>query len=177
MSKALAALRDMRKHRDDLLDDATGWTVRALTHRPRVDAWSALEMIDHLRRTEQWVAREIHMSAQNQRRNAARTTPAQIILFTIMRSPLRVKVPKGSEELHPSSPGTLSVVANNWIAAGEQLELAISKLKEQEAQLAVVRHPVGGWMNATTAARFLEVHLRHHLHQWERLKAASAYAC
>jgi hypothetical protein len=171
MSKTQDEILLLRLYRDDLLQDAAAWSNDALQYRPRVGQWSALEVLDHLARIERWATKQMReRTVSTNPVHMTRSTFSQVLVFTVMRSPMRVAIPRGAEALHPSTPPTFRHAATAWKDAGLELERVVMNLREDQQDVAMLQHPLAGWMTPPTAVRFLGLHLRHHLRQWDRLR-------
>jgi len=167
-------LTKMQQERERTLDDLTLWPEEALRLRHGTKAWCALELMDHLTRVER-IAAATMLSHRGENRSAVwHHSLARVALFSIMRSSLRVSVPKNSPALLPALPQSLTVAATDWSAASSEAADVMSELSDTD-QEAVFLHPIGGWMSAAHAANFLLLHQLHHRGQWARLRQ-SAFA-
>lgn len=168
-----AEMNRFERQIDMLLRQAESWPQATLQLRPSIHAWCALEVLDHLRRSGESVAQQAeHELTAATTRRAGRSV-RKALLFTIMRSSLRVGVPKASPELHPHVPASLDDVANNLLQVGSRLRCLFDNLPFARGNAAVFYHPVGGWMSPAAALDFLTLHAGHHMHQLERLRNQS----
>ena len=146
------------------------WPEDRLTRRPPNGGWSALEVIDHVIRTE---AAVLAMMKGN-RGAGNRATVTQrlrgLMVFAVMVLPVRVKVPPGLDRLHPSTANrTLADLTKEWSRCRIALAHFTGSLSGAELREGLAKHPYGGWINAHDTLQFLRVHLRHHTYQIGRL--------
>jgi len=168
-----AAFLALVRERETILNEASTWTSEALCYRGAKDSWCALELIDHLSRAEKLTTVRIHETLRGNFPHRREGRLRRALLFSILQSSLRVSVPKQLPELIPQIPSTLQIVADDWRRAHSDLILTSKQVDLQDHRLAVFRHPVGGRMSLTSAITFLTLHLRHHRHQWNRLRIAA----
>jgi uncharacterized damage-inducible protein DinB len=166
----------IRRLKDETLAGLSAWSDAQLRYKPSPAEWSALEIVDHLARTDAGITRQmqINLAAPMELTLAGR---AAATAFNLMfRSPVRVKTPKEASAILPICPPDLATASSNWDEAIGVLRNFLSEL-QAEPEGGLFKHPVAGPMSLATGLEFIEVHTRHHLHQLARLrKAASAVA-
>ena len=155
--------------KDATLADLAQWPEPRLHRKPAAAEWSALEVLDHLARTDASIVAQM-------RKNAAAPLPLTLVnraagkAFNVMfRAPIRVKTPAAASAILPTAPPDYASAASAWNAAVGQLRAFLESL-DSAPQGAVFTHPGAGPMALGTALEFLETHTRHHLHQLERLR-------
>ena len=169
IAKPLAA---HRKRIEALLDDAHRWAPQDLVRCPSLGQWCALDVLDHLARTERSIA-------ERMREGLARPHPIPpadrlrtAAVFAVIAAPSRVRTPAGVEMVIPETPPSLDIAERLLREAHAHLTNAAGAVTANLRRWGVFRHPVGGWMSPSTTVRFVAVHLRHHEYQWKRLKTA-----
>lgn len=160
-----------------LLQEAGAWPRPALQLRPADRTWCALEVLDHLRRCSAVIAAQAEQQLALPTNRRVRCSVRRALLFAIMRSGLRVGVPKALPELHPCVPASFDAVAEDLLQVFDRLECLFRNLPLQQAKVPVFYHPIGGWMSPAAALDFLAVHARHHVHQLNRLKEQAESPC
>jgi hypothetical protein len=166
-------LFSLSESRIRLLHEAEAWPDSTLKKSRSFESWSALELIDHLTRVERVAMASLRKESAAKTRPSRNFSLRRTVLFAIMRSSLRVAVPKQLPELHPEMPASLTMATSAWDDAHDELLSFVRPLAMERENHACFRHPVGGWMNVTQLAEFLDLHLRHHQSQWVRLQQGS----
>ena len=166
MQKLLATM-DRRK--TELLTDAAAWKSEALLFRPQPTSWCALDVLDHLARTEAAVAQSV-LSNTSPVALSARDIAGSLLVYAAMYTPSRIKLPPGAEVVIPQTPSSLKEAADAWQTARQLVAQIVQSSQQNHARGGVFKHPVGGWMSAEGTLRFLDSHLAHHVFQWKRLR-------
>jgi len=146
-----------------------GW----LAYKPTPVKWSALEVLDHLRKAELVVLHSCKENLKSQKHLVTPSERAKAILFlTIMRLPTKVRVPEAVSFVRPDPVTSLQAVLESWAAERALLKAFFGSLPTSTENVGLVFHPTVGWMNLRTVMSFLSVHLRHHEYQLRRIKKA-----
>jgi hypothetical protein len=170
-------LRRLDRQKQKMLDTVEGYSPEWLTYSPATDAWSILQLFEHLIRTERAVretaARNLALSMP---RPTLRERWRAIYLLGMFLFPIRVRIPKAVSFVLPEQPESLGALAAQWSSERELLRQFL--LKQQRSALGemAMRHPAVGAMSLRTALRFLVVHLWHHQFQMLRLRWAITWA-
>jgi hypothetical protein len=137
--------------------------------------WTALEVVDHLRKVEEEFAREM----ATVRLPPIRVSPAErlkaLLVIVFMLLPGRVKVPPGAH-VYPDQELDEESVLLQWDARRTELLKIVRKLQAEGSRARIVRHPVSGWMGITEATWFLAAHTIHHRYQLRRIRRATERA-
>jgi len=134
-------------------------------------AWSVLEVIDHLRKTELAVLRSCERNMKT-RKDAVTSSERvkAVLLLAMMRLPVMVKVPRPVSFVRPDHVTSLQAVLDSWSVERVRLREFVGAFPRSAEPVGLVSHPAVGWMNLATILGFLSVHLRHHEYQLERIK-------
>lgn len=157
----------------ELLGELGGWEAERLRFQPGENEWSALQMVDHIIRTEREILLVVYGNEGVNRRVGAVDRIRTRFLHSVFRSGRRVKVPASVPIILPGAAKELDVLGKEWDEVRSTLDQNLQRIVSRSSAGAVFRHPVGGWMNMQGVLEFFSIHLVHHGFQLERLRAAS----
>jgi DinB superfamily len=147
------------------------WPHEWLTYKPTPASWSALDVLDHLRKTELAVFQSCEHNLKSSNQTVTLRERARGILFlAIMRLPVRVRVPDPVSFVLPGRVTSLQTVLDSWSAQRALLKAFLGAMGTANENVGVTFHPAVGWMNLRGAMSFLSVHIRHHEYQLRRIK-------
>lgn len=146
-----------------------------LAFRPAPDAWSLLQVADHLVRAEastlEAVRRRVDRLAERGRPDLLSRLRSRL-LFAFLRWPVRVRMPGAvAEVVRPGEGLELGGMESRWKEVREGWRELLDELPAAATSAVFLRHPVGGAMDAAATLDFFAVHHDHHLAQVERLLA------
>lgn len=95
-----------------------------------------------------------------------------VVRYVMMRSPMKIKVPRGAEAVFPKEGLGLDYVTTEWGKTRDDIGQLVRSLSEFQLNKGYVRHPVSGWMTPEMTLGFLRAHLSHHGFQIRRLERA-----
>jgi hypothetical protein len=167
------ALSTLEEQRAQVLASVASWSAARLGYRPSPNAWSAVEVLDHIARVE----REILTVAQRglvapHRRGVIDRVRVELLEW-LFRSDRRVRVPMSVPEVLPARDTDFDTVCRVWELARLDLTRFLAPLSPDQLVPGVFRHPVAGWMNVPQVLRFFWVHTHHHRYQLARLHGSS----
>ena len=93
-----------------------------------------------------------------------------VVFLAMMRLPIKVKVPEAVSFVRPDPVTSIEGVLASWNAGALQLTAFVEALSAGTEDIGLVFHPAIGWMDIRAALTFLEVHLRHHQFQLDRIR-------
>jgi len=157
----------------ELLEELGGWKPERLRFQPGANEWSALQMVDHIMRTEREILLVVYSNEGSNHSVGIVDRLRTRFVHSVFRSKRRVKVPSSARIVLPGSVTDLDVLAKQWNEVRATLAQNIERLVAQPPGRGIFRHPVGGWMDMQTVLEFFSVHMLHHGFQLERLHAAS----
>ena len=161
------------QRRDALLAELAQWSPEELRARPAAGAWCALEVVDHLVRSDREVLRMAEAARGKQRAMRPKDRVRAWMVLGVMWLPTRVAMPKPVESaVKPQTTEDLPALRAEWERVDAELHDYISGLSDAERRLGVARHPVSGWLDARAGVRFLQSHLVHHGYQIQRIRKA-----
>ena len=163
----------LEAQRIEMLADVARWPARLVAFRPRPDAWTAPEVLDHLVRTERGILTAAAAGLRTPHRRRIRDRIGVYLLDWLFRSDRRVRVPESvAAVVSPHAGADLRAVRRDWDDVRRDLSEFLAPLAAPDFSEAVFRHPVAGWMRVPDVLRFFWVHSHHHGFQLARLRAA-----
>ena len=163
----------LERQKAELIRRLEAWPQDWLTFKPAPAAWSVLEVIDHVRKTELAVLRSCERSLKT-RKDAV--TPSESVkarlLLAMLRLPIRLEVPEPVSFVRPDHVTSFQDVLDSWSVERLLLREFVGAFMRIAENVGLVFHPAVGWMNLGTTLKFLSVHLRHHEYQLQRIKKA-----
>lgn len=165
------ALRDFARRRDALLDALDALEPMRLRARPAPNAWSILEVVEHMVLAERAVLRDLPDPATlvGRPRRLRDRLGYGLVVF-ILTSRLRVQVPDAA--MLPQGERTLEELRAMWEENQAWLLGYVEGLDEVGASRAVFHHPITGPLDVDRAIRLGRIHFDRHLGQIERLRTA-----
>lgn len=169
MHPSLQASYDALERRtDSLLSRISALKPAQRAFHPQPGAWSAVQVADHLARTEQTVVQGMKRGVPaHKRQRKLRHVLAYPLVMTAMRVPIRVKAPL--PELVPREERPLEAVEADWRAARSSLRQHLEGIGEDDLDEPLILHPVAGPAGPGKLLAFLAAHIRHHEFQVGRL--------
>ena len=171
----MSSILRIEEQKRAMLDDLGQWTPERLTFQASASEWSALQMLDHLIRTEREILAVVYRNENQLHRYGVADRLRNRLLVALFRSKSRVKVPRSASLVLPGEATELPVLAAEWGVTRATLAQNIDRLFEGSSGKAIFKHPVAGWMSMQAVLDFFSVHLVHHGFQLDRIRAASAH--
>ena len=171
MASSLSTLIErLDEERQSFVDALDAAPPDLLTSKPSADAWSPLEIAEHVYRTERSVLRGVskQLDPENERRNIGEPSRARFIaLIVALRSPAKFKVPPNAAAVVPGEMAYEEIRAD-WTSFQAQWESIMANFPTEFESVGLTRHPVSGPMTLGQGLQFLAVHAARHLRQFER---------
>lgn len=171
MDRLLSHLDGIDARRRALLDLAASLDARDLTRRPGGDAWSVLEVVEHLVLAERAVLGDLEDPGV--RREAPRSLRGRVlhrVVLSILRFGIPVRVPAPS--MVPVGGRSLEELRAEWDQSFARMRRYVSELDPAAAGRAVFHHPVSGPLTTAQALELMDAHLLTHERQVRRILAA-----
>ena len=159
-----------QRHRRELLERLGGWSQEELATQPADGGWTALEVMDHLIRSEESIMRAMVAGAAAPCRIPAADRVKGALLTRMFLTPARVQVPARVSHILPRDVGSMEELAARWDAVEREMEGRLELWESVPGKLGIFRHPVAGWMSASGALSFLNAHIVHHGFQVDRIQ-------
>lgn len=167
-SDLIAGLECERAAFVDALD---GLSADQRTSRPSNDAWSPIEIAEHVYRSEQGFLKglERQLDPDGERRELGKPSRTRFLaLIAALKSPKKFKVPGGTASA--ANPGGMAYeeIRANWAEFPERWKAIITAFPDSLSNTGLIRHPISGPMTLTQTIKFLTVHAARHFKQLER---------
>ena len=163
----------LEQQRRELLHELDEWSPLRLAYRPGGRGWSALQVLDHLVRTEREILLVVYQ-------NEGGTFPFRVVdrvrtrlLCALFRTDRKVKVPSSASVVLPAENVDLPMVKLGWEELRKTLAENVERLLASYSGKGVFRHPVAGWMDMPAVLDFFSVHMIHHRFQLTRIRKVS----
>ena len=154
-----------------MLAEVQEWPTAMRSMRPRDGGWNALEVLDHLVRTETGICGVVAETMHEPRRIGVRDRLRFVLVERVFLSQRRVKVPESvTKFIWPGEGLELAEITARWDAG--RVRLAEVACEASACRGGVFRHPVSGWMSFEQVLRFFSAHMVHHQYQLERIRRA-----
>jgi uncharacterized damage-inducible protein DinB len=149
----------------------SSWNEVQLHSRRSPGCWSALEVLDHVVKTESaFLAEMSKASAGSGRRPGLPDRMRGVALVTMMSLPVRVKVPAAAAMVLPDTLCEWNELRIAWDTVRARLLAWIEQNAASVDDRGLVRHPVSGWLSLSQSLAFLAAHLQHHRYQLQRIQ-------
>jgi len=146
------------------------WLPVELCVRPAPDGWSAVDVLDHVAKTERAVFASMRENFNQPIRISLPDRLCGAFIIQFMRTPLRVRVPdRVAAAILPDGTADFTPLRRTWNASQAELKEWLSRLEKDPRSLVGFEHPVSGWMSVSQGLGFLASHVRHHRYQLVRI--------
>lgn len=153
---------------DQLFADLEKYSTEKLCKKPTPDAWSAIQVMHHLRLSEKYSLAycEKKLSFKPKLKKAGILAAGRAVIVDLyLSSPFKFKAPAAiSGDATPNS-GDLATIKKEWKRERDRLEKFINDLPAEYADKEVYKHPFGGRMSIKGMLQFFESHFRNHRKQ------------
>ncbi len=158
----------LQRQKAGLVQSLQSMSPGRLAHRPSAASWSALEIADHLARTEHAILGAVKAQMPWTTPVPRRDQFRAFLIASLFRTPARVKVPRAAAHVLPGELPRLPEVLALWDETRVQMAATLDPITPDVLARGAFRHPVSGWMTVTNTLRFLSVHMVHHQYQLNR---------
>lgn len=165
----------LERQKHELLTELGSWTPSRLAFQPAAEEWSALQMLDHILRTEREILLVVYRNERQPHRVGITDRIRTRFLQGVFRSDRKVRVPSSAKIVLPGKAPELALLRSDWDEVRATLAQNIERLTVRSSGKGLFKHPVGGWMDVQSVLEFLSVHLLHHGFQLARLRVASEH--
>ena len=163
----------LQSQKSGMLSEVRDWPAASLHYQPSSEGWSAIQVLDHLVRTEVEILAAARTGRSAPHRIGVTDRLRTRFLQSVFRSDRKVKVPSTATQMLPGPRLELRDVAQRWDESREALAVFVKAIPQGELNQGIFRHPVAGWMGTPEILEFFSVHIVHHRHQLTRLQKAS----
>ena len=170
------AFEKIEKERKNLYERLLTYDVVIIHTRPKPDAWSVIEVIEHLIAAEHSSLQ--YLLKKTQDLNGAKKTGFKerlraLSLHLFLSAPIKFKAPNMT--IPVSNIATLADTQSRWEKIRTELHALWNRLPEEALDRNWFRHPLAGKLSLLQMIAFFGTHFARHEHQiWRTLKAVSA---
>lgn len=172
--RLLSRLDRMERRKRDIERLLDSMSPAQRDFRPSEDAWSVAQVVDHVIRVERAVLEGARKPGVNRamRINAA----GQAKLFLVIGLGVRVRVPRKVGHVKADTkPIDVDDLRGRWTALRNEWREFVADFPGGRDGEMAVRHPIAGPLSYRQALWFLDGHLRHHMRQIKRIRAARGF--
>ena len=166
----------LERQKEAVLSQVISWPEGRLLFRQEANSWSTLDVVDHLVKVERSSLAAVRSSLPHGHHVTLKDRLGGFMVITVMKSPMRVKVPSSASAVFPDFKTDLLKVSEEWSQTRVILRKVLESLSAEQLRCGLLCHPVAGWMTMSGAMAFLSAHMRHHGFQLRRLEKASMSA-
>ena len=163
----------LEKQKAEIFDRLKGYDEKALNQRPDENAWSVMEVIDHLtiaeRASYQYLMKKIK-DKDGAEKTGFKEMFRSILLNGYLASNKKFKAP--SVTLPAASYLTPADAEKAWSEARRDISSVWAGLPEELLDRNWFKHPVAGKLNLKQMLSFMQAHVAHHEKQIERILKA-----
>ncbi len=159
----------MEESRHELLGRLKNFTHEQLSFRPAVNAWSMLEVIQHVMLVEQAFLRQAEADFESiPGKLKFHPVIGSVIVWAVFAFNLRVKMPiKG---IAPAGAAPLDQLVPRWEEKRTALKNYLETVDPKMIGRPIFVHPISGPLNIVRGVQFLKNHFHHHVDQIERIQ-------
>jgi uncharacterized damage-inducible protein DinB len=166
-------LSRIESRRREVIAEADQLTAEQLTFRPTPNAWSALDVIEHLVKVEEGIASRVRPMEARGLVEAAKVKAALGIMRVVFAVGGRIRVPV--QAVLPLGGVTLSDLVSRWEAAQVALRERLEGLDDRDWSRPMMRHPLIGRLTPSECLVFIHRHMGHHRRQIGRIRRERGY--
>jgi hypothetical protein len=161
----------LEKKKADVLKELSFLPDEKLNYKPNPDKWSINEILIHLLTAERFSVDYIEkksMGIKNLDNTGIMESLKSIVLTISQRLPfLKFKEPK----ILAATARKMShlEIIEEWDNVRKEMKETLDRIRDENLQKKIYKHPVAGYLNAKQGIGFLYQHLLHHLPQIRRL--------
>jgi hypothetical protein len=166
------SLKELEAQKSAFLAELAQWPAHAMDRRPDPTNWSAVEVVDHLVKTEVEI---LHAAREGLKRPRPIRSVDKVrtrFLQSIFASDRRVKVPAKATVVLPGSDLQFTELVQRWGESRVELDRFLRENNGDALSSGIFHHPVGGRMGMEQIMNFFAVHVAHHRFQVMRIKSA-----
>ena len=140
----------------------------SLLFKPSTEAWSVVEVVEHLVIAEELSLRALEKLLPAYRGSSIRATfRINLIRASFRHLSVRIKAP--SARIMPTGTATLAELIDRWDTARGRLAAVLEAIAPTSRSDRRWRHPLAGWLTSEQWLAFVESHVAHHQKQMARI--------
>lgn len=172
-SRILSRLDSLDAELRELLDQLADYSEEDLNRSPGPGKWSALQVMQHLHRSEELSLQYLRKKLSNPatlKRAGLMTSLRELFLAVYLDVPLKFKAPKAvSPETFPEG-ATLDGLGTSWQSLRGQIREFLAAQPEIAFRSEAYKHPLAGRVTLNAMLAFFQGHFRRHRKQlWQAI--------
>jgi hypothetical protein len=173
-AKTKDLLNRLTQLRQTVLAEANGLSAEELVHRPGADAWSVLDVVEHLVRVEEAILSRVRKRDPRTWREAARARLALAGVSIAFLFGRRLRVP--TQAVVPLGGVTLMDLGGRWETVEATMRRTLDGFGPEDFARPLMRHPILGLLTPVETLTFLVRHIAHHRRQIARIRRSAGYS-
>ena len=166
-------LAKIHRRRSELMAMADALSAEQLTFRPAPEAWSALDVIEHLVKVEEAIAYHTKPRSPRTLLETAQTRGKLGIMRLLFAVGWRIRIP--IQGILPLGGVTLTDLARRWETAQALLAERLEQFGPDDWTRPMMKHPIIGRLTPPESLRFIYWHEGHHRRQLGRIRRAVGF--
>ena len=156
---------------DALLDELAAHSAEALDRPPAPGQWSALQVMQHLMRSEElsmrYLQKKLRYQPELRKAGPAAALRSRLLRF-YLRLPFKFKAPAPVDAPTFEADVSLEELAGRWKANRRELRAFLDGLPDDTYDKEVYKHPFAGRLTLTGMVDFFDGHFQRHRQQIRR---------
>lgn len=164
-------VRDLDRELNRLLDDLKKYSFSQLAARPAPDAWSVLQIMQHLMIAEAKSIGYVKKKSsypEGLKKAGSASWFRKVVLKMFLGLPFKFKAPPVVNEDHFRENVSLEQLAQEWRASRGELAHLLENLKPEWADKEIFKHALAGKMTIEGMLIFFADHFHRHRKQIDR---------
>lgn len=171
MNKDLIARIDDLEHlRKEIVSQYDSYSTDQLTFKPDPQQWNLLQILDHIVTSEKMSAIYIKRQLNGKKyppSPGVKSSYRYALLKLALKLPFKYKAPSIVDSTGKTP--DLKNLQESWSTIRKEIHSIVENTDEELLDLGVYKHPRAGLLDMEKALDFLDIHIRHHQKQMERI--------
>lgn len=166
----IARIDDLEDLRKQIVSQYDAYTQNQLTFKPEPGHWNLLQVLDHIVTSEKMSAIYIKRQLNGKKYPpppGVKSRFRYVMLKLALKLPFRYKAPSIVDSTGKTP--DLHNLQENWKTIRGEIRAIIENTDEELLKLGVYKHPRTGLLDMEKALDFLDLHIRHHKKQMDRI--------
>lgn len=166
----IARIDDLEDLRKEIVSQYDSYTTDQLTFKPDPGHWNLLQVLDHIVTSEKMSAIYIKRQLNGKKYPpppGLKSRYRYALLKLALKLPFRYKAPSIVDSTGKTP--DLHILQDSWKTIRGEIRSIVENTDEELLELGVYEHPRAGLLDMEQALHFLDMHIRHHQKQMERI--------
>lgn len=165
-SEAQQQFQKIEEERNTFLNELSKFSSEAVNKKPNQNAWSALDVVEHLIKSEHYSLKYIEKKMSfnpSFKKSGLKTNFRYFIVKISMWSPFSIKAPVAVSQF--SSNSDFEDLKSKWASEREKLKLFLESFPSDLLDKEVYKHPAVGKITVPQMLKFFSLHCNRHKKQ------------